>query len=178
MGHHSKIKKILHRKPENTHTLVDLCSGNALVPVLSQHLFPQLYESFAIDKLKRERNWNKTKNFHYLTSDIYKLNLSKIPKPIILTGVHCCKNLAERVVEIYNETPKIKHLILMPCCSGALSNGILQFIKSQSSNDTAWALKLALQCDGKVKMYKDNHVLSPRNHIIMASKPKHFPPSN
>ncbi len=58
----------------------------------------------------------------------------------------------------------------MPCCYGKLNNSILQFIKKEATGDLAWVVKLTLQCGDNVKVTKDNHVLSQRNYIIVASK--------
>ena len=163
-----KIKAITMREP-NKYQVVDLCSGNALVPVLSAFLY-KITRSFAIDKLPRDRNWHLVKNFQYVKEDIYNIHNDFILEPTILTAVHSCRDLAEQTIKIYNENENIRHLILMPCCIGNLDTSLLRFIKEQANGDLAWITKLAMQCKGKVSISKDNHVLSPKNYIIWARK--------
>jgi len=163
-----KLRKIVLRHPDKFQ-IVDLCSGNALVPVTAVHLLP-IVKAYAIDKLPRDRNWHLARNFIYIKEDIYNIKTSLFNKPTILTAVHSCRNLAEQTIKIYNENDQIKHLILMPCCQGKLDNPILRFIKNEMNTDVAWALKLALQCGEGVRITKDKFVLSPKNYIISASK--------
>lgn len=163
-----KIKKITMREPDK-YEVVDLCSGNALVPILSAFLYKVKY-AFAFDKLRRERNWNLVNNFMYKVFDIYKIPNDWFSHPTILTAVHSCRDLAEQTIKIYNESENIQHLILMPCCIGNLDTSLLRFIKEQANGDLAWVTKLAMQCKGKVSISKDNFVLSPKNYIIWAQK--------
>ena len=167
-----KLRKIVLKEP-NKYDLVDLCSGNGLVPIIATYLLPIVYTN-AIDKKPRERNWSLAKGFIYTDDeDIYSskfTNQEYFCDSTILTSIHCCGNLAERVIEIYNNQKMIKHLILMPCCHGNLNTSLLKFIKKEANGDLAWVTKLALQCSGNVKVSKDNFVLSPKRYIIMASK--------
>jgi len=168
MGIIKYLKRIVIKEP-GKYQVVDLCSGNALVPVIAVHLFP-ISSAIAIDKLKRERNWKRAERFVYLQMDINDIDFNKLSRPTILTAVHSCKNMAEKTIEIYNTTPIVKHMILMPCCIGNLDTSLLRFIKQEAGNDLAWVTKLALQCKGKVKVGKDNFVMSPKRYIITASK--------
>jgi hypothetical protein len=169
MGLIKRIKKFTLKSPDKFQ-VVDLCSGNALVPVIAAHLLP-ITKSYAIDKLNRKRQWNVTKNFEYHITDIFDNRMHKFfQKPTILTAVHSCKTLAEKAINIFNKYDHIKYLALMPCCQGSLDNSILQFIRSESSSPVAWTLKLALQCNGSVNVYKDKYIISPRNHIITSKK--------
>lgn len=168
-----KLKKIVLNEP-NKYELIDLCSGNALVPIIAAHLLPINY-SYAVDKKPRDRNWSNTLRFQYILEDIYNFNIGikRSPTPsFILTSVHCCKNLAERAIELYNRTEEVKHLILMPCCIGNLDTSLLRFIKKEANDDLAWVTKLATQCKGDVHVSKDNFVMSPKRYVIHASKTK------
>jgi hypothetical protein len=160
------------REPDK-YQVVDLCSGNALVPILSAFLY-KITNSFAVDKLPRNRNWDLVNNFQYCKEDIYNIHNNFILKPTILTAVHSCRDLAEQTIKIYNENENISHLILMPCCIGNLDTSLLRFIKEQANGDLAWITKLAMQCKGKVSISKDNYVLSPKNYIIWARKEETF----
>lgn len=166
-----KLRKIVLKEPD-TYQLIDLCSGNALVPVIAAHLLP-ITNSIAVDKLPRKRNWSNARNFEYLEMDIKNIPYSTFTgKPTIITAVHCCRDKAETVINMFNEITWIKHMILMPCCIGSLNSPILRFIKDQANSDLAWVTKLAMMCKGKLNISKDNHCLSPKNYIIIAKKEK------
>jgi hypothetical protein len=169
MGLIKRIKKFALKNP-NKFQVVDLCSGNALVPVIAAHLLP-ITKSYAIDKLNRKRQWNVTKNFEYHITDIYDNRMHKFFKvPTILTVVHSCKSLAEEAINIFNKYDQIKFLALMPCCQGSLNSSFLQFLKAESNSSIAWTSKLVSQCNGSVNVYKDKYIISPRNHIITSKK--------
>ena len=163
-----EIRKIT-LKTQDHFQVVDLCSGNALVPVTAIHLLPITY-AYAVDKLPRERRWDLANNFKYIQKDIYEVDHTMFTKPTILTAVHSCRDLAEQTIQIYKKYHQIKHLILMPCCHGKLDNSILNFIKKEATGDLAWVVKLALQCGENVRVTKDNHILSPKNYIIIVGK--------
>ena len=163
-----RIRKIILKHP-NQFQVVDLCSGNALVPVTAIHLLPVTY-AYAVDKAPRDRRWELANNFRYIQEDIYNMDYTLFTKPTILTAVHSCGTLAEQIIKIYERYYQIRHLILMPCCYGKLDSSLLKFIKKEASGDLAWVTKLALQCGENVRVTKDNHILSPKNYIIIASK--------
>jgi hypothetical protein len=163
-----KLRKITLRYP-NKFQLVDLCSGNALVPVIAAHLLP-LTHTYAVDKLPRDRNWHRTNDFTYLQRDIRDIPKVLFNKPTIITSVHSCSTLAETVIQMFNMTPTIQYMFLMPCCVGQLNSSILQFIRKEANRDLAWVTKLAMQCDGNLKISRDRWVLSPKNYILSTSK--------
>jgi len=163
-----KLKRIALNDP-NKYQLIDLCSGNALVPVIAAHLLP-FTKTYAVDKLKRVRNWGHAKRFEYISSQIEHMPLSLFARPSVITAVHCCRGAAETIIDIFNRVPTIRHMILMPCCIGSLNSGLLQFIKNEANRDVAWVTKLSVMCDSAVHISRDNHVLSPKNYIITASK--------
>lgn len=168
MGIFKRLKNIVLKKPDYYYTIYDLCAGNALTSVLAVFRLP-VY-AMAIDKLQRKRNWHLAKRFIYLNKDIYDMEPNKsFLKNSIIISVHPCKQLAKKAIELYNECDEVKHLILMPCCSGAIVNEYA-FLKQRIGKDVTWAFQLAQQCKGRVNMVEDKKVLSPRNCIITASK--------
>jgi len=163
-----RLRTITLREP-NRYDLIDICSGNALVPVIAAHLLP-IKNAIAMDKLPRQRNWHLAKRFFYQETDVYTALWTALDTPTILTAVHGCRDLAEEAVRIYNRIDAIRHLILMPCCVGNLPGAVLQFIKDAAGESVAWTTKLALQCEGRIRIGRDTGVLSPKNYVITASK--------
>jgi len=151
--------------------IIDLCAGNAITSVLSAFILPVRY-SYAIDKQKRSGKYENVKKFSYREIDIYNdglmLNLHSLSQNAILISVHPCKTLAERIIEIYNNS-KAPYLFLMPCC---IDPGKLDpFIASEIDKYTAWCFYLLeLIKDSHVKMVRDRQILSPCNIIIMAER--------
>jgi hypothetical protein len=166
-----RIKPIIIKESKQW-TLLDLCSGNALVPVITAFTLPTVH-NYAIDKRERSgRRWAQIRNFTYLNNDIYSQDvvnvIRSIPGPIILTSVHPCKGLAERVVDIYNNCDNIEKLFLMPCCVGKVPMNIADKVQSQMNRDNLWGLYLALKADGRLT--QDNHIISPKNRLVIADK--------
>ena len=167
-----QIKKIVYSSKDE-YILHDLCAGNALTSVISSHLF-KLKKAIAYDKTPRIREWNFVKRFEYKQIDIYNLPPSLFDNEAssIIIGVHACKDLAERIIEIYNRS-NASYLILMPCCrKKVLSSEIPRLIQAKIGGYLAWCYHLSNLCQGKVKMVEDEDVLSPCNCIIVASKQK------
>ena len=166
-----RVKPVVIQEPKKF-TLVDLCSGNALVPVITAFMLPTAH-NYAIDLRERNgRRWTEVRNFTYLNRDIYSQDIlntiRSIPGPIILTSVHPCKGLAERVVDIYNNCDNIEMLYLMPCCVGKVPINISDKIESQMNRDNLWGLYLALKADGRLT--QDTNVISPKNRLVLADK--------
>lgn len=99
------------------YTVVDLCSGNALLPVISASSLPTRH-NYAVDLRPRKRPWDKVRRFTYYTADIHSIDflgfLALIDGPVILTSVHPCKSLAQRAVELYRSMDQVEHLTMMP----------------------------------------------------------------
>lgn len=154
------------------YTVFDLCAGNALTSIMAVHMLPIL-SATAVDKKKRERAGHaNVKRFSYLEADINNIGFDYIDD-CILISVHPCKT-AELVIQIFNEQINAKHLIMMPCCNGEylkdVGHGWLHEKKRVSVYDL-WTLKLANQIkNSEVKIVTDEHVLSPKNNIIVAHK--------
>lgn len=164
MGMIKFIRDITLKEP-NKYQIFDICAGNALTSIIACHLLP-IKHATAIDKLPRERNFHLVKNFNYMFEDIYNIEPDFFPENSIIIAVHACKDLAKRIIKLYNES-KAKYLLLMPCCESGL-NGKYQLICDKIGKGLTWALELAIMCDGK--MYEDKKILSPKNIIIVAEK--------
>lgn len=170
MGIHRYIKHWACKRPTQ-YTLIDLCSGNALVPIATVFSLP-VKEAIAIDKQPRDRNWDKAKRFTYKNINIFDKLIHKeienIQGPIILTSAHPCKELARQVVDIYNTHENIEHMALMPCCIGKPPYKISSSLEHKMGLYNLWSLHLAEMSRGR--LIEDQNVLSPKNHIIIADK--------
>ena len=171
------LRRLALKNPEKQFLLYDFCAGNALTSTIASFLYKNI-QSYAIDKKVRERDWNKIKNFMYLQSDIkdenweYLLNLQGAiyPMKIIVIGVHPCRDLSNRIIEIYNKS-EADHLILMPCCTGGQYKFSLpQVIKEKVGDYLTWCVYLLNLVEGKKRLIVDESILSPKNALIIADK--------
>jgi len=104
------------------YSVIDLCAGNALTSILAIHMLP-IKEVIAIDKKKRSGHYEKVKRFRYYEMDIK--DCAYAISDTILIAVHPCKT-ADFIVDIFNDTPRAKHLIMMPCCNGDFKDFMLK----------------------------------------------------
>ncbi len=166
------IRRIKELETKNI-TIIDMCSGNALVPVISAFLLPDIKYTIAIDKYRREREWNKINKFCYIQENIYNIFPKVINdwNPCIITASHPCSRLANRIIDLYNNS-NAHALILIPCCIGNLENKIPHIIERKIGKYMSWCWQLADKCNGTI--YKDNNILSPKNIIVKAMKPVYY----
>jgi hypothetical protein len=161
-----KLKPITLEKPME-YNVIDLCAGNALTSVLAAHLLP-VKRALAIDSKIRKREWSKVQRFCYQAISIYDIKPDTVPENTIVISVHPCKGLANRVIDLYNQSAA-QHLILMPCCNGAVKNKY-SYLCQTLGKYIAWCFQLLEQCSGKTNMSIDEKCISPKNCVITASK--------
>lgn len=170
------IKPITLSRPMH-YKLIDLCSGNCLIPILAVHWLP-IKEATAIDIRPAKKDYSMVKRFNYGQADIYDdsvfYNLNVYPPyfegEYIVTSCHACKGLAQRVIEIYNLQRSFKHLAIMPCCVGSHSK-LPEVFQKRMGNYLEWCLHLYNMIEiSKKGAIEDNNCLSPCNYIIKASK--------
>jgi hypothetical protein len=167
MGILKIIRPWILEKPMH-YQVLDLCSGNALLPVTVAHLLPTI-NNIAMDKRKRTRDWHKVRKFTYCFVDINDILYKYMfQHPTILTAIHPCTELAEKVIKIYKETDVIRKLVLMPCCADKFELPFSENIEKKLGGDLLWAMHLNALANGR--LIKDNKVLSPKNYIIIAEK--------
>ena len=163
-----RLRKITIPNPMK-YTLYDFCAGNALTSVTACFLL-QVKKAYAIDNRERVRRFHTVKRFHYLFEDIYKFDPERIETDSIIIGVHACSNLANRVIEIYKES-KAEYLILMPCCVGSITKTVPEAIhRLIKSKYVIWTWQLSESVKGRFNF--DKNCISPKNGVIVASKPK------
>lgn len=161
------LKSLLIEKPMY-YSVIDFCSGNALIPVISSFVLPSK-RNIAIDKKRRNRKWHEIRRFSYLEENINDtermLQIVKEQGPCILTACHACKNLAKKIINIYINSPAAINLILMPCCIGTIPK---DYKSLESNRYEIWNSYLLELSGGYI--ITDKNVLSPRNKIIIASR--------
>ena len=164
------LRRITSKAAPMSFTLGDFCAGNALTSVLAVHLLPIIHAR-AFDSRPRSRKWKKVKRFEYTIKDICAADFDEYAKFDIFIGVHPCRNLATRIVDMYLRCSSAKYLILMPCCKGDtdLSNGFFPRLIGEKLNKyERWAYWLALRARGDV--YIDEKCMSPCNAVVVAEK--------
>jgi len=98
------------------YNVLDLCAGNALIPVISVMYLPVKF-AVAVDIKKHYRQWERVKRFEYKEYDIYDNSInSMIDSNTIITSSHPCGNLACRIVDLFLSSTA-KALFLLPCCA-------------------------------------------------------------
>lgn len=152
------------------YNLVDLCSGNALTPLISAHMLPSKW-NYAIDIKPRFRPWQKVKRFTYLHLNIHEQEVEEfinhLEGPVIITASHACDSLSERAANLYNRT-KATMLVLMPCCVGKFPYKLSEDLEKRIGRDNLWGLHLSNLVNGRIS--QDDKIISPKNRIIIAEK--------
>ena len=161
-----QLKKIVLKNKFN-YDIWDLCAGNALTSTISAFTLP-IHKAYALDVYTRKRAWNKINNFEYVIKNIYGITNKEFKKQSIIISVHPCKDLAQQICNIYNNSYKVRHLILMPCCIGQYRRKNKNVI---NNNYYEWCIYLNEKVDGNITI--DKKCLSPKNVIITASKDKY-----
>lgn len=112
------------------YSLVDMCSGNALVPIIAAHLLPVRF-CVSVDKKSPKPSWTRVKRLHpFGNVDIMTeenmldldINQHLGGEKTILTSVHPCGKLAEQVINIFLRRPQYRYLYMMPCCSSKINH--------------------------------------------------------
>jgi len=161
-----QLKKIV-LKYKNKYDIWDLCAGNALTSTISAFMLP-INKAYAIDIRPRDREWNRINKFEYLIKDIHDITNKTFKKESIIISIHPCKELAEYICNIYNNSYKVKYLILMPCCIGKFRRKNRHLVKN---NYYEWCIYLNDIVNGN--MIIDKKCISPKNAVITASKDRY-----
>lgn len=167
MGIIKYLKSITLKEPLK-YTIYDICAGNALTSVTASHLLP-IKHSYAIDIKSRNRKWNLIKKFNYINKNIYD-NIDFVEDSIII-GLHTCGNLAYRLIDLYNDNPNVKYILLMPCCIGNINTSLPEFFRKYLGKYRIWSYNLSEKINNsKVSLVEDKNIISPCNIIIKGEK--------
>lgn len=172
-----QLRKIVLKNKQYNYQIYDFCAGNALTSIIASFLFKNVH-CYAIDIRPRKRDWNKVANFEYINSDIkkddwsHKIAMLRVNFPLtktIIMSVHPCRDLAERIVSIYNLS-KSDYMVLMPCCNGKTQGYSLpEVLLAKIGKYMMWTLYLQNKIHNKnSKLYIDKFCISPKNAIILS----------
>jgi len=149
--------------------LLDVCSGNALVPIIAAHLLP-VKTATAIDTKRRSGRYERVKRFRYLEK-AFQAHPVYVDQKLILTAVHPCGELAHDVVQVADGA-HVEMVVIMPCCVGSIWRRPLCDFGDLSRYER-FALDLALSLDQygfRTHCYRDKHVSSPANMVIVGER--------
>ena len=149
--------------------VVDVCAGNGLFGVFTAMTLP-VKSVVAYDIRSGEgRHFGTVRGYKYCQADIMK-DVLYFNEPTILCAIHACKELGEKIVDLYLENDNIKMLYLMPCCAKKqykLPTPHMKIVEKICKSDL-WVWYLADRAKGT--FFQDNAILSPVNKIIVAHK--------
>jgi len=163
-----RMRNQVFKKEKGYYNLVELCAGNPVSGLLSHFCLPFKW-AVSVDKRLIKRDYSRVERYNYIEKNIYDSDITKyIDNRSIIIASHPCKDLATRIIEIYNTT-EATGLYLLPCCEGTVPQfSQKQFLLEQLGRYHLWSYWLATQCCGKIEI--DKKCVSPKNCIIMATK--------
>ncbi|AAC06716.1 methyltransferase [Aquifex aeolicus] len=175
MAVRERIKDHLIRDPN--HVVIDLCSGKGFLSTLVALMHPKTKViAVDIDEGADREHFTYLKNAQFVKADIMSEEVEKLIKEagdkVILTGIHLCRDLSERFIELVNNNENVKFAVLMPCCEGNFPREKYQFLIDELGVYEAWCYYLKDKFDEnlKVKMKRDKKVISPKNIVLTAER--------
>lgn len=175
MAIRERIKDHLIRNPN--HVVIDLCSGKGFLSTLVALMHPKTKViAVDLDEGADREHFKYLKNAEFIKADIMSEDVEKLIKEagdkVILTGIHLCRELSERFIELVNKNKNVKFAVLMPCCEGNFPREKYQFLIDELGVYEAWCYYLKDKFDEnlKVKMKRDKKVISPKNIVLTAER--------
>jgi hypothetical protein len=141
----------------------DIGSGIGFFTQIFHTLYPDVHV-YSIDnnhKMKTKQfDW--TDNVDFELFDIYgdgfhRFLSKRSQRGTIMVGIHLCRGLAPRFIELFNYIEGVDHMVLIPCCA-----------KMEYEKWTRGLFK-QISCENK-SWHKDKNIISPKNNVIFASK--------
>jgi len=176
MAVRQELRKIVLPKPME-YNVVDICAGNCLAGILSVFTLP-VKACISVDNKDRHRQGFKdVKRWKFQKDDIFKPWTFIDADPTILVACHACGDLADRIINVYEEQDCIKGLVLIPCCvaPGFSQRKTLEFpafLNDKLTPYEAWCFHLVNRLNsmnlGPVKAKIDKWIDSPANIVITA----------
>ncbi|HIQ48034.1 MAG TPA: methyltransferase [Aquifex aeolicus] len=175
MAVRERIKDYLIKDP--SYIVIDVCSGKGFLSTIVGLMHPKT-KILAVDRDKEvdREHFNSLKNVEFVNMDIMSDDFYRLVKEsgqqVILTGIHLCRELSERFIDLVNSCENVKAAVLMPCCEGKFPRKKYQFLIDELGVYEAWCYYLKEKFDEnlKVKMKRDKKVLSPKNIVLTAER--------
>jgi len=178
MAVRQELRKIVLPKPMEFN-VVDICAGNCLAGILSVFSLP-VKACISIDKKDRHRQGFKdVRRWEYQKDDIYQPMNFFQGEPTVLVACHACGDLAERIINLYEEQDCVKGLVMIPCCvapgfSHRKTMEFPSFMVDKMSPYEAWSYHLVNKLNslklGTIKAKVDKWIDSPANIVITARR--------
>jgi len=182
--------------------LIDLCSGKGITTALCgvmdggegsnnyflaidrmlPHTIPHFLNKGRVHYLCRDV---MTDQIFIEIADIVREQTHEHGRACILVGMHLCGLLSTRAIELFEQTPDIKGIVLSPCCLPKRhQQKSISFEKEKPTGDDVsvelfqyfkWAGYLKKRTEevstvSDVNMYKDYEMHTERNAIIVGRK--------
>ena len=176
MGVRERIKDYLIK--DKDFVVIDACCGKGFLSTLTALMHPQVKViSVDIDDSADREHFNYLKNAEFKKMDIMSDEFEELVKSydkVILTGIHLCRELSERFIDVVNRNENVKYAVLIPCCEGKFPRDKYQFIIDELGVYEAWCyyLKDKVSENLKVKMKRDRKIISPKNIVIEIEREK------
>ncbi len=146
-------------------TLFDLCCRRGILAVLAAHLLP--YKTvFAVEMCENSPPLDTamplTRRFTPIEADIYKgqalVDLIRSKTGAVLASSHANRSESERIVHLYQTSPNVLQLVLLPDVQGhQVRDGIRKPLRRSTLDPiSAWALDMALWL--RADVYKDSRL--------------------
>ena len=181
--------------------LIDLCSGKGITTALCGVMDREESNNYflAIDRMLPHTipHFLNKGRVHYLcrdvmteqmfteVADLVREQTHEHGRACILVGMHLCGLLSTRAIELFEQTPDIKGIVLSPCCLPKRhQQKSIGFEKEKPTGDDVsvelfqyfkWAGYLKKRTEevstvSDVQIYKDDEMHTERNAIIVGTK--------
>lgn len=163
----SRVRDTVMAEP-NRYNILELCGGNPTTGTLLTFLLP-VTKTVVVDKDPVNRPYDRIKKFTYLEKNIFNDSMyDLIDSNTIMVAAHPCRNLAVRIIHLFNNS-NAKELYLMPCCHGQIpSFSQKNFLMEKLGAYLTWAYWLSTLCCGSIEI--DKKCTSPKNAVIIVRR--------
>lgn len=166
------------------HHVIDLCCGRGITAAFIGAAFPG-WQVTAVDRVAEvalpHYAAGGLSSVHYLRLDLFskgclqeiRARTDAVGLPVVVLGMHCCGQLSLKAIDVYEQDPHARAIVLCPCCQ-PMSDRNLEQVDFLSASDpgtdsyAAWASFLAERAAGKCEVLED--MLSEKNRVICAAK--------
>lgn len=166
------------------HHIIDLCCGRGITAAFIGAAFSG-WQVTAVDRVAEVAlphfAQGGLNNVRYLQLDLFsdgclpaiRARTDAVGLPVVVLGMHCCGQLSLKAIDIYEQDPHARAIVLCPCClpmSGKEQVDFLPASADAAAEDpyAAWADFLSARSAGTSDVVED--MLSEKNRVIRAAK--------